>query len=257
MKRSISYYVSRSCEIARQQGLPPLIWKIAKFTIDAYGRCSSKIAPGFTTKRFHQLYYYSAPNTWQNTYWLGTPIKKCPLDIWIYQEIIYETKPEIIIETGTAGGGSALFFASICDLMGRGRVVTIDVVESSLSHPRITKIVGDSVSNKVVSEVRGIVGKQTAMVSLDSNHSKSHVLREMELYSEFVPPGNYLVIEDTNINGHPVLHSYGDGPFEAVEEFLQARKDFEVDRTREKFLLTFFPAGFLKRTKPASAPRDG
>lgn len=249
--------MGRCYEIAKQQGLPLLIWKIAKFTIDAYGRHSAKIPPGFTIKRFHQLYYYSASHTWQNTYWLGTPVEKCPLDIWIYQEIIYETKPEIIIETGTAGGGSALFFACICDLMGKGRVVTIDIAQPSLSHPRITKIVGNSVSDEVVSEVREIVGKQTAMVSLDSNHSKSHVLREMELYSQFVSLGKYLVVEDTNINGHPVLHTYGDGPFEAVEEFLRTRKDFEVDRTREKFLLTFSPAGFLKRTKLASASGGG
>lgn len=111
----------------------------------------------------------------------------------MYQEIIWETRPQFIIETGSYSGGSALFFASICDLIGEGKVVTIDVddiASRTLSHPRITTIVGSSVSGEVISQVRQIVGSQTAMVSLDSGHSKDHVLREMELYSEFVSIGN-------------------------------------------------------------------
>lgn len=154
------------------------------------------------------------------------------------------TRPEVIIETGSAKGGSALFFASIFDLIGEGRVVTIDVddlASRNLSHPRIMTIVGDSVSDDVISQVRQRVGNQTAMVSLDSDHSKDHVLREMELYSEFVCPGHYLVVEDTGLRGP--------GPGRAVKEFLRHRKDFVLDRTREKFLLTTCRGGFLKRIR--------
>jgi len=167
---------------------------------------------------------------------------KIPLDFWVYQEIIWETRPQFIIETGSYSGGSALFFASICDLIGEGKVVTIDVddlASRTLSHPRITTIVGSSVSDGVISQVRQIVGSQTAMVSLDSGHSKDHVLREMELYSEFVSVGNYLVVEDTGARGP--------GPSRAVKEFLRNRQDFVPDGTREKFLYTGFPGGFLKR----------
>ncbi len=85
------------------------------------------------------------------------------------------------------------------------------------------------------------------MVILDSDHSRDHVLRELELYSPLVTPGCYLVVEDTNVNGHPVSPEFGPGPMEAVEAFLETTNDFEVDRSREKLLLTFNPSGYLRR----------
>ena len=194
----------------------------------------------FSTQMFNILYYYTF--VWLRTYWFGMPATKTPTDFWVYQEIIWETRPQFIIETGSYQGGSALFFASICDLIGEGKVVTIDVDDTAsrtLSHHRITTIVGSSVSDDVVSEIRRIVGSQTAMVSLDSDHTKDHVLREMVLYSEFVSPGNYLVVEDTGLRGP--------GPGKAVKEFLRQRKDFIQDRSREKFLLTNSRGGYLKK----------
>lgn len=185
-----------------------------------------------------------------DTWILGVPTDKCPLDLWIYQEMIYETKPDFIIETGTNKGGSALFFASICELMGRGQVVTIDIEDyGAPSHPRITKILGNSISEEVVKTVEGLVGGKRAMVVLDSAHNKEHVLREMELYSPFISRGCYLTVEDTNLNGHPVFPEFGSGPMEAVEEFLRRSGDFAIDSKREKFMLTFFPNGFLKRIR--------
>ncbi|MCD6100380.1 MAG: class I SAM-dependent methyltransferase [Candidatus Marinimicrobia bacterium] len=209
----------------------------------------TKLLSRYYTRGFHKLFYYSFFGKESlNIYWMGVPTAKCPLDMWVYQEIIYETKPEVIIETGTFYGGSALFFASIFDLMKRGQVITIDIANNCKAyHPRITKIIGNSISDEVINQVKEIVGNKTAMVVLDSDHSKDHVLKEMELYSEFVSVGNYLVVEDTNINGHPVLLGWGEGPMEAVEEFLRRRDDFVIDRSREKFLLTFYPKGFLKR----------
>lgn len=212
-------------------------WEIALVFLNTY---SVKITPRFFIWRFGLVYGHS--NVWLRTYWLGVQAVKIPLDFWVYQEIIWETRPQVIIETGSHSGGSALFFASICDLIGEGKVVTIDIndlASRTLSHSRITTIVGDSVSDDVVNQVRRIVGGQTAMVSLDAYHSKDHVLREMELYSEFVSVGNYLVVEDTR--------AIGPGPGKAVKEFLRHRKEFVPDRTREKFLFTGFPRGFLKR----------
>lgn len=214
-------------------------WEIAMEFLDKY---ASRVAPSFFIRRFRKLYGYS--HVWGRTYWLGVLAMKIPLDFWVYQEIIWETRPQFIIETGSHKGGGALFFASICDLIGKGKVITIDVdvdeiASRTLSHPRVRVISGDSVSDAVISQVGEIVGNQTAMVSLDSSHSKDHVLREMELYSEFVSPGNYLVVEDTGLRGL--------GPGKAVKEFLRNRQDFVRDRTREKFLYTGFPGGFLKR----------
>lgn len=217
------------------------------FTID---RCLTKTLAPFYVTGFHKLYYYSSLTTWNNTYWLGVPAQKCPLDMWVYQEIIWQTKPDFIIETGTARGGSASFFASIVDLIGKGQVITIDIADrATLTHPRIIKIVGDSVSQEVVSRVKNIVGGKSCMVSLDSDHAKNHVLKELYAYSELVSLGNYLVIEDTNLR-HPAYPRLGrKGPMEAMEEFLSEGRDFVIDRTREKFLLTFCPRGFLKRVQ--------
>jgi cephalosporin hydroxylase len=207
-----------------------------------------KILSGFYIWGFHRLYYYS--DVWEDTSIFGIPVDKCPLDLWIYQEIIFETKPDFIIETGTYKGGSALFFASICELIGQGRVVTIDIEDRDIPfHPRITKIVGNSVSEETVKEVKKLVSNKRCMVVLDSAHNKEHVLKEMELYGEFVSKGCYLTVEDTNINGHPVLPESGPGPMEAVEEFLRKRGAFAIDLKREKFMLTFCPKGFLKKIR--------
>lgn len=200
-----------------------------------------------TVERFHQLYYYSYP--WQGrTRWLGTEIQKCPLDLWIYQEIIHSNKPDFIIESGTLNGGSAHFIATICDLVDHGKVITIDVNEKEIPpHPRITKLVGNSVSDKILGKVNDIVGDGTAMVVLDSDHSKGHVLSEMTHYKKFVTLGQHLIVEDTNLNGHPVDPSFGEGPLEAVREFLHNDKNFAIDFSKEKFLLSFNTNGYLKR----------
>lgn len=201
---------------------------------------------------FHKIYYNNKDRTWLNTFWLGIPTQKYPSDLWIYQEIIFETKPDIIIECGTLYGGSALFMASICDLLNRGRVITIDIenYHNRPVHQRITYLIGSSTSDKIVGEIRRLIrGDEKIMVVLDSDHHKEHVLNELRIYSQFVTVGNYLIVEDTNINGHPVLPSFGPGPQEAVEEFLKENDNFVVDRSKEKFYLTANPNGFLLRIK--------
>ena len=214
-------------------------WEVALEVLDKY---STRITPKFFTRRFQKQLEYSPAKF--DTAWLGVPIVKKPQDCWVYQEMIWETKPQFLIEAGSYKGGSALFFASLFDLIGEGRVVTIDVndvASHTLSHPRVTALVGSSVSDEIVSQVRRIVGNQTAMVSLDSNHSKDHVLKEIELYSEFVSLGKYLVVEDTGIRGR--------GPGEAAREFLRHSKDFVPDGRREKFMVTSCRGSFLKRIR--------
>ncbi len=109
-----------------------------------------------TVDEFHRLYYSEARSTWENTFWLGTRVLKCPLDLWVYQELIADIRPELIVETGTAAGGSALFLASMCDLVRRGEVVSIDIRDEPArpAHPRITYLIGSSTSESIVSEVR-------------------------------------------------------------------------------------------------------
>jgi cephalosporin hydroxylase len=209
---------------------------------------------------FHVLFHRRMFDTWANTRWLGVALEKPPGDLWVYQEIIAELRPDLIIETGTRFGGSALYMASLCDLLGTGHVVTVDVEDMASNehvrpaHPRITYIVGSSTSAATLEQIRGLASSATrVMVILDSDHSLVHVVDELRLYWELVTPGSYLIVEDTQFNGHPILPEHGPGPMEAVELFLKETDEFVADITREKFLVTFHPRGYLKRVGTDSA----
>jgi cephalosporin hydroxylase len=203
-----------------------------------------------TVARFHQLYYDDVQRTWGQTFWLGTPTRKCPLDLWVYQELLTALQPELVIETGTAFGGSALFFASCMDMIGRGRVITIDIGDHPTrpAHDRITYLLGSSVDTRVVEQARAAAADASSvMVVLDSDHSRDHVLAELHAYAPLVTRGSYLIVEDTNVNGHPILPTFGPGPHEAVDAFLAEGAPFVRDRDCEKFYLTFNPGGYLRR----------
>jgi cephalosporin hydroxylase len=202
------------------------------------------------TEQFHEQYYESG--VWRNTYWLGVETFKCPLDLWVYQEILFELRPRYVVETGTAAGGSALFLASLCDLLGGGEVLTVDIEERAdrPAHPRIKYLRGSSVDEQLVSKIKDAVeGAGPVMVILDSDHGREHVLAELRAYGELVTEGSYLIVEDTNVNGHPVFQLHGPGPMEAVEQFLRETDRFAADREREKFFITFNPKGYLRKLK--------
>jgi cephalosporin hydroxylase len=198
-------------------------------------------------RRAHRLFY--AQQSWRRGDWLGTPALKNPLDLWVCQEIITETRPDLLVETGTFDGGSAFYFASLFDQLGAGRVVSIDVKPVSSNypqHPRITYLGGrSSTDTDVVDEVRRMAGDGRVMVVLDSDHSAAHVAAELEAYAPLVTPGCYVVVEDSIIG--LVRPDLVPGPTEALEAFLARTDDFDVDRSREKFLVTFNPGGFLRR----------
>ena len=200
-------------------------------------------------ERAHDVFYES--DAWTKATWLGTQALKNPLDLWVYQEIIAETRPELIVETGTWRGGSALFMASICDLRGEGEIVSIDIEperEEYPRHPRITYLAGRSSTDPaVVEEIRAVADGKRTLVILDSDHSQAHVEDELAAYAPIVPVGCYLVVEDSNIG--QIREDLMPGPLQAIETFLASTDEFEIDRACEKFLITFNPSGYLKRVK--------
>jgi cephalosporin hydroxylase len=169
----------------------------------------------------------------------------------VYQEILVETKPELIVETGTYRGGSALFLASVCDLVGRGEVVSIDIEplrEDYPEHPRITYLGGRSSTDpEVVAKIRERSADRPILVILDSDHSQAHVEAELAAYAPLVPVGCYVIVEDSNIGR--IRKDLMPGPLEAIERFLAGTDEFEIDREREKFLITFNPSGYLRRIR--------
>jgi cephalosporin hydroxylase len=204
-----------------------------------------------TVNDFAVRYFEEGNQTWHNTYWLGTRVLKLPLDLWVYQELLVRERPDVIVESGTFTGGSALYLASICDLIGTGRVITIDIEAwdgAQPQHDRITYVRGSSTDPEVIAGVRASIDpEESVMVILDSEHQRDHVLAELRGWSPAVTPGQYLIVEDTMINGNPVEPGWGPGPKEAVEAFLAETDDFEVDTYMEKFLFTWHPGGYLRR----------
>ena len=199
-----------------------------------------------------------------NFTWLGRPVIQFPQDLIAMQEIVWQVKPDLIIETGIAHGGSLVFHASLLELIGGdGFVLGVDVdirahnrVEIE-KHPlarRIRMIQGSSVDDAVAAQVRAAAGgRRRVLVSLDSNHTHDHVSRELQLYSPLVTRGSYLVVFDTVVEDMPADFfpdrpwGRGNNPRTAVREFLQSNPRFVVDSELEnKLLLTVAPGGYLK-----------
>ena len=195
--------------------------------------------------------------------WLGLPIIQFPQDIIALQEIIWKIKPDLIIETGIARGGSLIFLSSMLEMIGIGEVVGIDIdirkpnrkaIENHPMYKRITMIEGSSINTSTVRRVFRIAkGKQKVMLILDSNHTKRHVLKELKFYSPLVKTGSYIVVFDTMIEEMPENFfpnrpwKKGNNPKTAVLEFLKMNNRFKVDKSFEKkLLITSAPSGFLK-----------
>lgn len=186
------------------------------------------------------------------TYWLGHPIWQNPLDAWSIQETIVEDDVDLVIECGTNRGGSAYYMASIFDLLGRGHVITIDIERlTDLEHPRIDFITSSSVEPSVVDQVRNRMKELEAtrpLVLLDSDHAGPHVLRELELYSEFVPVGGHLLVQDGCIDELSEMRADRPGPLWATERFLERDRRFEVDEEKShRYLFSHSPSGWLRR----------
>lgn len=205
---------------------------------------------------------YEKARIWENNYWMGIKCYKLPFDMMIIQELIVKTKPDFILETGTAFGGSAMFYASICELMDHGRVITCDInsmvdfnkVKKYKCSERIEWIFGSSTNTLVFDKITKMIEhKQNpkCMVILDSWHTMDHVYKEMIMYKDFVPVDGYMIVEDSHVSENPVPWDYDDkGPMGAINKFLEKERDrWTIDWKCEKHLFTFNPSGYLKKIK--------
>jgi cephalosporin hydroxylase len=199
-----------------------------------------------------------------NFEWMGRPIIQYPQDMVAMQEIIWRVRPDLIIETGIAHGGSLVFYASLLEVLGKGMVLGIDndirthnyaeIVRHPLAH-RITMIEGSSTDPRTVEKARAVAADCSAViVCLDSNHTHAHVAEELRLYAELVTPGGYLVVFDTIIEHLPSgmytdrPWGKGNNPATAVRDFLKADARFSVDEEYDhKLLITVAPGGYLRR----------
>lgn len=208
------------------------------------------ISPTVSNLFFIQL--MQKTNNFGNTKWFGQPIWQNTLDLWTIQETIAEIKPALLIETGTNQGGSALFYANLFDLMNHGRVITVDIeTMHDVKHPRIEFLLGSSTADSVVERMSQAVAATDGpvMVILDSDHSREHVAREIEIYSPMVTPGSYILVQDGIMDALPVLRRYSTpGPLPAIEDFINHHPEFEIDEERcNRFIITQHPKGWLKR----------
>ncbi len=191
------------------------------------------------------------------------PLVKTPMDMIVLQQIIAETRPELIVETGVYVGGSAMLYASIQEALGiDGKVIAVDVDlsfvhEKVRENPRIELLEGSSTDPEIVSHIRAAARERRTMVDLDSDHRAHHVLEELRTYSDLVSPNCYLVVEDSWFGGRPVRSDAIPGPSEAIDAWLSEDRPFEHDRWRERYLLTQNPRGYMRRIPEDGAPPVG
>ena len=194
--------------------------------------------------------------------WLGIPIIQFAEDIVVMQELIWKLKPDVIIETGVAHGGTAIFYSSVLELLGKGRVIGVDIeirkynevaIKSHFLSKRITLIQGSSVDLEVIKQVRShIKPTDKVLVTLDSNHSYEHVTKELELYSPLVSADSYIVAMDGSQEWAWDLPAgkkewKEDNPLRAIKDFLKKNPEWEVDPYYTRLMVTANPSGFLRR----------
>lgn len=225
----------------------------------------------YTREGFEVLANLWTRSSWENRLsyevtWLGFPIIQMPEDLLLMQELIHKVRPDVLIETGTAHGGSAIFYASLFELLGKGRVISIDVeirkynslaIQSDPMSKRIQLVESGSTEPATLEKVRSLVRpSETVMVCLDSKHTCDHVLDELRLYAPFVTPNSYLVVFDGVMElltdaprGNPEWAT--DNPQQAVRQFLAETPEFVEDAYYQRLKVTHCQGGFLKRLSGA------
>lgn len=201
--------------------------------------------------QFHKLYFEKLEQkSGLQISWLGHHTGKVPADLWRYQEIIFEYKPDFIVECGTYWGGSAIYMASIMDLINHGRIFSLDKYPKNPlpTHPRVTYFKGDSSSQESFDKIsKKIPDNSKVLVILDSDHHAEHVYKEMKLFDKIIPSGGMMIVEDTFLGGNPSHFEYGQGPIPAIEKFLKENSNYSIEKKNERFLFTLNRDGFLRK----------
>lgn len=210
---------------------------------------------GDVLQAFHRV-FYECDHTWVVTRFLGVQVMKNPLDLWIYQDLIERQRPMTILETGSAYGGSAYFYACMMDLLGmspEAKIISVDIENKrGVDHPRIQWVLGDSTDPELAADLLAQV-QHPLLVSLDADHSEAHVSQELALYAPAVAVGEYLVVEDTNISWDGLDRGAGG----ALDLFLRAHpNEWFQDINEERYLTTFNPGGYLLRIAPPMVPSE-
>lgn len=234
--------------------------RIERIHKNEVNKALQKAATDFNTESNRAQYSY-------NFSWMGRPIIQYPQDMIAMQEIIWQVKPDLVIETGIAHGGSLIYYASLLELIGKGEVLGIDIdirehnrkeIENHPMFKRIKMIQGSSISYEIIEQVRKYAsGKQSILVCLDSNHTHDHVLKELEFYSPLVSLQSYIVVFDTIVEDLPEGYfsqkrpwGLSNNPKTAVDEFLAKNDGFEIDTSIDnKLLISVAPRGYLRRIK--------
>ena len=183
--------------------------------------------------------------------WRGVPVWKTPGELWLLQEIVHKTQPDVIVETGTFKGGSALFLASLLDFRGSGKVVSVDIkdLQPRPKHDRITYLIGSSVDPSVVRQVKAAISPGgTVLVDLDSAHDRAHVLAELRAYADVVSVGSYIVVEDAK-SARALLPDRRRQPGQAVDEFLSENPNFVSDPSWPERLGVESRSEYLRRVR--------
>ncbi len=219
-----------------------------------FSRIRSRLNERLVRPRVRELFFRDLVEQTGNfgaVSWMGQPIWQNLFDLWTIQEVIVSLRPALLLECGTNRGGSALFYAHLFDLLGHGRVVSIDIERlHDISHPRIDFLIGDSTAPAMVEQVAEMVedAQGPVMVILDSDHSEAHVRRELDCYAPFVTPNSYFLVQDGVIDTLSSFASARPGPLPAIKSFLNSRDDFTVDHALcDRFPVTHHPLGWLQR----------
>ena len=233
----------------------------------SYADGSSVELPLYGHEAFRLISYLWTKAGWACRYtynftWMGRPVIQMPEDLVMVQDVIQRVRPDTIVETGVAHGGGSVFYASLCEILGHGRVISIDVdirphnrkaLEEHALKKRITLIEGSSVARATVDQVRKLIRPgEKVMVVLDSNHSAAHVMQELEFFCPLVSPGSYVVVADGNMDDLSDVPGgqskwVEDNPKVAIHEFLKSHPEFEIDPEPSRLGVTYWPEGYLRR----------
>jgi cephalosporin hydroxylase len=218
-----------------------------------------ELEPAFDKLAIERVQYLAQERQEFKNRWLGVGVIQYPSDLITYATLLYRVKPEVVIETGTNYGGLSVFFATVMENINpSAKIVTVDIDSSKWDQEvatgritpkmleRIVFVKGDSVSTAVLDRIQGLTQGKRGLVLLDSLHTKEHVLKELKLYSPFVSPGSYIIVNDTHLEMMKFMDT-GSGPLRAVQDFLKENKEFAIDPDLPGTLLSCAPSGFLRR----------